>query len=127
MDEGKVPDPGTLRGLLRAFGRNGRVRIVLVEPSAAGRVMIKARLGDLGIEVLALGDPYIAFLFLLGRMHQVDAVLVNVDDEPRTSRLVQRLEVLPAPIAVVTYSARDPEREAALMVAGGAGAASAHR
>lgn len=65
------------------------------------------------------GDPHVAFLFFLGRLDQVDGVLVNGDDEPGTSRLLQRLEMLPSQVAVVTYSDRDPEREGAIMVTGG--------
>lgn len=95
------------------------MRIVLVEPSATARTALQAWLGDLGIEVAPFRDPQIAFLFLLGRLDQVDGVLVNGDDEPQTSRLLQRLEMLPSPVAVVTYSARDPERAAAMAVACG--------
>jgi len=94
------------------------MRIVLVEPSATERRALSAWLGDLGIEVAPFGDPHVAFLFLLGRLDQVDGVLVNGDDEPRTSRLLARLEML-APVAVVTYSGRDPERLSAIAIAGG--------
>ena len=78
-----------------------------------------ACLRRLGLAVAPFADPHIAFLFLLGRWEDVDEVLVNGDDEPQTSRLLRRLEMLPAPVAVVTYSGRDPERAAALAIAGG--------
>lgn len=54
-----------------------------------------------------------------GRLDRVDGVLVNGDDEIRTGRLLARLEVLAAPVAVVTYSGRDPGRAAATAIAGG--------
>lgn len=95
------------------------MRIVLVEPSAPGRMALLAWLGDLGIEVAPFQDPQVAFPFLLGRLDQVEGVLVNGDDEPQTSRLLQRLEMLPAPVAVVTYSSRDPARASAMAIAGG--------
>jgi hypothetical protein len=114
-----VLDGATLRDGLKAFAKNGRMRIILVEPSVAGRTALSARFGDLGIEVAPFGDPHVAFLFHLGRLDQVDGVLVNGDDVVRTSRLLARLEMLAPPIAVVTYSSRDPGRAAAIAVVGG--------
>lgn len=114
----ELRDLRTLRDRLEAFGKNGRMRIVLVEPSATGRRALSAWLGDVGIQVAPFGDPHVAFLFLLARLDQVDGVLVNGDDEPRTSRLLQRLEALPEPVAVVTYSGRERGCAARIAVAG---------
>lgn len=113
----ELGDPRTLRDRLEAFGKKGRMRIVLVEASAAGRRALSARLADLGVEVAPFGDPHVAFLFLLGRLDHVDGVLVNGDDEPQTSRLLQRLEMLPAPVAVVKYSGKDG-RASTIAIAG---------
>lgn len=59
----------------------------------------------LGIAVASFQDAHTAFLFLLGRLEDVDGVLVNGDDEPQTFRLFRRLEMLPSPVAVVTGTA----------------------
>lgn len=110
---------GTLRETLRTLGKNGGMRVVLVEPSASGRRSLSAWLSDLGIQVAPFGDPHIAFLFLLGRLDEVDGVLVNGDDQPRGSRLLRRLEMLPAPVAVVTYSGPDVGHAAATIAIAG--------
>lgn len=103
-------------GLL--LGKDGHMRVVLVEPSAGARTALSSQLGELGIEVASFADPHVAFLFLLGHIDRTDGVLVNGDDERRTSRLLARLEMLAAPVAVVTYSGREPGRAAAIAVAG---------
>jgi hypothetical protein len=119
MADHELLDHGTLRERLKGFGSNGRMRVVLVEPSATGRTALVTWLRDLGIEVAPFRDPHVAFLFLLVRLEEVDGVLVNGDDAPQTSRLLRRLEMLPAPVAVVTYSSRDPGRASAMAIAGG--------
>ena len=119
MVDGKLPDGGNLRDRLNPFRGTGGMKVVLVEPNASARATLVARLRRLGIAVASFQDAHTAFLFLLGRLEDVDGVLVNGDDEPQTSRLLRRLEILPSPVAVVTYSGRDPERATAMAIAGG--------
>jgi hypothetical protein len=96
----------------------GRLRIVLVDPITEGRSELLAWLAGLDIEVAPFLDPQVAFLFILGRADEVDGVLVNGDDEPQAARLLRRLEMLPVPVPVVTYSSLDPTRPPSLAIAG---------
>jgi hypothetical protein len=95
------------------------MKVLLVEPNTSALTALVTHLRRVGIAVAPFQDAHMAFLFLLGRLEDVDGVLVNGDDEPQMSRLLRRLEMLPAPVAVVTYSGRDLEREAATAIAGG--------
>lgn len=122
-DETRCRSSGALRPLAGAedpllWGASHQMNVLVIEPNATARAALAARLTDLGIGVASFQDPYVAFLFLVGRLEEVDGVLVNSDDELETSRLLRRLEVLPAPVAVVTYSGRDPERAAVMAAAG---------
>lgn len=56
--------------------------------------------------------PRTAFFFLLARVDEVDGVLVNGDEGEWSSWLRRRLEMLSAPLPIVTYSGCNPEREA---------------
>lgn len=94
------------------------MRVLVVEADVSVRADVVDRLLYSGLEVAAFGDPQTAFLFLLGRLEQVDGVLMNADDEPQASRLLRRLEMLGVPIAVVTYSGRDPSHETEMTIAG---------
>lgn len=47
-------------GVAKALRSDRRIRLVLVEPSATGRRVLSAWLGDLGIEVAPFGDPQVA-------------------------------------------------------------------
>lgn len=82
--------------------------IVLVEPDAAARREIGARLERSGDGVAAFSDPHDALLFLLGHLDEVCAVLVpDESEDTRISRLRRRLEALPAAPALRVYG-RDP-------------------
>jgi hypothetical protein len=88
------------------------MRVVLVEPDAGARRELVAELQQCGIAVAPFGDPRIAFLFLLGKLDEVDGVLVDDDDAELPAWLRCRLDILPVAPLVVTYSGRHPEREA---------------
>lgn len=82
------------------------MNVVLVEANAVARPGIEGLLRSLGARSVAcFGDPEIAFRFLLGRLHEVQAVVVDEDD-PEAPGLLRRVRALPARIAVVAYSGR---------------------
>ena len=92
--------------------------MLVIEANAAARAELVEQLRRLGRAVAPFADPHIAFLFLLGRLENVDGVLVNGDAEPRTSRLLRQLEMSPAPVVVVTHSGLHPQRAVAMAIAG---------
>ena len=83
------------------------MRVVVYEPGSEARAVLCEQLRDLGCSVAPFRDAQVAFLFLLGRLHEVDGVVVSVD-QPRQGRwLIEHLELVRQPLAVVTYSGGD--------------------
>ena len=89
----------------------GRMRVVLVEPNPDARREFVELLLRCGVVVAPFADARVAFLFLLGKLEEIDGVLVNEDDD-MPSWLRRRLDLLPAGPPVVAYSGRHPKREA---------------
>lgn len=92
------------------------MRVVLLEPDAEVRGELVESLQRCGIAVSAFADPRMALLFALGRLGELDGVLVN-GQCGWPAWLRRRLEMLPAAPRVLTYSGSHPEREA--RIAGG--------
>lgn len=87
---------------------------VLVEHNTAARAMLGELLRGLGVRVVwSFADPEIALHFVLGRLREVKAVVLNADD-PGAAALLRRLEVLPPAVKPIAYSGRklagEPER-----------------
>ena len=83
------------------------MKVVVFEPDGEARVNLRNELTGLGCSVACFGDARMAFLYLLGRLHEVDGVVVNIDEPNRGTWLVRHLEVIPEPLSVVTYSTRE--------------------
>jgi hypothetical protein len=81
--------------------------VVVYEPVREARAALCGQLRDLGHRVAPFTDARVAFLFLLGRLHEVDGVVVNVDAGSRGRWLIERLCLVGQPLAVVTYSEDD--------------------
>lgn len=79
--------------------------VVLVDPNVGERGELVASLRQKGFTVAPFSDPGIALLFLLGKLGEVEGVLVS-DEAEWSSDLRERLEVLPVALTVVTYSRR---------------------
>ena len=84
--------------------------VVLVEPDGALRGKLAAVLRRAEIDVAPFAQARTAFLFLLGNLDRVDAVLVNEREGSWPRWLRDRLDVLAPAIPVAAYSG-DPEQE----------------
>jgi hypothetical protein len=93
---------------------------MVVDADASTRTDVIEQLGAEGIDAASFANPDVAFFFLLGRLDELTGVLVNEDDGSRVPGLLRRLEMLPVPIAVATYSGRDAQRPVTMGVVGGA-------
>ena len=79
------------------------MNVLLVDPDRMARTEVERSLRREGLDVRAFADGSLGFLYLLARMGEIDAVVVNTDSG---AGLVRRLEAL-EPLAVVTYSGSD--------------------
>jgi DNA-binding response OmpR family regulator len=79
------------------------MNVLLVDSNSMLRSEVGSLLRDLGFSVHPFADPHFAFLYLLGKQDEIDAVAVNSDDG---DGFLQRIEVL-GPMAAVTYSDSD--------------------
>jgi DNA-binding response OmpR family regulator len=77
------------------------MNVLLVDSDADLRSEVTACLEAMGCRVFAFGDGQFAFLYLLARPHEIDAVALNSDVG---DGLLRRLEAL-VPISAVTYTA----------------------
>lgn len=83
------------------------MRVVLVDDNATARASLGEELRECGCSVLTFADARLSFLFLLAKLGEIDAVAINVDEAGQGAWLLERLEMLPVPLSVVTYSAND--------------------
>lgn len=84
----------------------GEFRVVVIERDGTARHALARLLGGAGVAVpYVFGEPQIAFFFLLARATEVDAIVVNEDDDGARA-LLRRIEVIPASPPLVTYSRR---------------------
>ena len=84
-------------------------QVVLFEPDGRTRSVVSEELRGVGCAVAPFADARMALLFLLGRLEEVDGAIVNVDKPGQGDWLLRRLRLVPAPLAIVTYSARRPK------------------
>lgn len=92
------------------------MKLVLIEPDLLARPALEALLRRLGARVvLTFAHAEIAFCFLLGRLHEVDGVVVNEDGEA-ASRFLRRFGAVPASPPAATYSGRSLARAARLVL-----------
>ena len=89
------------------------MNVLLIDPDAEMRSQMESRLREFGLRVLPFADGYVAFVFLLARLREIDAVIVNED---LAGAVLRRLALL-GPLVVVTYSGSDLERGAEIETA----------
>jgi hypothetical protein len=87
------------------------MNILLVDADGDVRCEVAEALRSFGLRVLAFADGHFAFLFLLARLGEIDAAVVNEDN---TQGLLRRLEIL-EPLPVFAYSGRALERGARIV------------
>jgi hypothetical protein len=87
------------------------MKFVVYEPGRETRALLCEHLSTLGFKIAPFGDAQVAFLFLLGRLDEIDGAIVNVGDLGGPW-LMKRLGLLGEPLAVVTYCEADAERAA---------------
>ena len=88
------------------------MKVVLFEADVDVRSAVARQLRSIGCAVAVFADAWVALLFLLAHLKEVQGVFVNVDDPGQGTWLLQRLAFVSAPLAVATYSARTPKRGA---------------
>lgn len=94
------------------------MKVALVDADPFVRREIVEVLQVHGVSVASFSDPHTAFLFVLGRLHELDGVLVNDDCGRWSPWLRARVELLSTPLPVASYSGQHPERET--KISGGA-------
>jgi len=85
------------------------MKFVVYEPCRETRALLCEHVSTLGFEVAPFGDARVAFLFLLGRLDEIDGAIVNVGDLGKGRWLMECVELLEEPLAVVTYAEVDGE------------------
>ena len=98
------------------------MKFVVYEPGRETRALLCEHLCALGFGVAPFGDAHMAFLFLLGRLHEIDGAIVNVGGRGNGAWLLEHLELLEEPPAVVTYCEVEGDGNAidgSVQVAGG--------
>ncbi len=81
------------------------MNVVLIDSDADVRFAMRGLLEACGLNVLPFADAHFAFLYLLGRVEEIDTVIVN---EEVANAVLRRLRAL-GPVAMATYSDRDLE------------------
>lgn len=89
------------------------MKFVVYEPGRETRARLCEQLGALGFGVAPFADARVAFLFLLGRLHEIDGAIVNVGAAGEGPWLMKHLGLLAEPLALVTYGEVSPQPDLA--------------